>query len=35
MLRHKHLLDVFRVQVHKHDIGGGVMRYVTVQPTAF
>jgi hypothetical protein len=27
MLRHKHLLDVFRVQVHKHDIGGGVMRY--------
>jgi hypothetical protein len=27
MLRHKHLLDVFRVQVHEHDIGGGVMRY--------
>jgi hypothetical protein len=27
MLRRKHLLDVFRVQVHEHDIGGGVMRY--------
>jgi hypothetical protein len=27
MLRHQHLLDVFRVQVHPHDIGGGVMRY--------
>jgi hypothetical protein len=27
MLRRKHLLDVFRVQVHEHDIGAGVMRY--------
>jgi hypothetical protein len=27
MLRRKSLLDVFRVQVHEHDIGDGVMRY--------